>query len=695
MSAADDHPTARPPEPFELERWFATPDRSAWSARIEQELGGRPPQSLVTRTADGLEIQPLYTRLDLPDGLPQLPGELPRIRGNVLPTAEPTSPDIAVVAAPDSDPQALRLELEHGGATTVLIEAGDANHHALPALLRGLDLERSAVGLSAGRAALPAAASLLAEAMRQGAPLRALRGWLGIDPLGTLAACGSLPFALDTALRHLAEAIAWAEQGVGAGLRVATIDSTVYHEAGAGDGQELGFAIATAVDLLRDLEARGLDPDAVARRTAFVLRLGCDFFTGIAKLRAARWAWSRVCETCGLGEEAQRMFVIARTSQRVLTRRDRWVNMLRTTASTFAALTGGADVVVPTAFDALSDAQSELGRRIARNTPIILTAESGLHQVLDPAGGSYFLESLTERLAEEAWSTLQDLERDGGMARALLEGRVAPRIAPIHERRSRLVATRKLAITGVSEFPWLDEPSAAAAAPASATPAPQRTEHSDDTSRALAAVTTLAAQPGPQPGPRSDLFKALTLAARDGVSLDALTRALREGELTAQPHAAEATAPALAAHRLAAPFEALRDASDALLFDEKHGGARPRVTVLGLGTRDTFQARATWIENLFAVAGLEVEFHDTEPAASGAPVARIGCVCGSDAAYETLAVPAARTLREAGCRRVVLAARPGANEAALREAGVTDFAYLGCDVVALLSSLWTELEHHP
>jgi methylmalonyl-CoA mutase len=299
--------------------------------------------------------------------------------------------------------------------------------------------------------------------------------------------------------------------------------------------------------------------------------------------------------------------VHAVSSPRTLTERDPWVNMLRVTTQVFAAVLGGADLVTPASFDEALGPPSPLGRRTARNTALVLREESHLGRVVDPAAGSYYLESVTDALAREAWTRFQALEREGGVASALDSGALAARLDAAWKKRVAAIGKRKEAITGVSEFANLDEAHL----------------------------------------PRTPLG------------------------LSSSP----AAAPALPQHRDAEPFEVLRTRVDAL------GVRAPDVLLLTLGPPAEHRGRAGYATAFFATAGLRTR-ESTVPAQ-----AAIAVLCGSDERYATEAADAARALREAGASSVVLAGRPGALEAALREAGVGAFIFVGCDVAATLNDL--------
>jgi methylmalonyl-CoA mutase len=426
------------------------------------------------------------------------------------------------------------------------------------------------------------------------------------------------------------------------------------------------------------MTAAGLDVDAAARQILFSFSLGTHHFLAISKLRAARSLWSRVVEASGGSPESGAMRIHARTSERVLTRRDPYVNLLRNTVGVFAAGLGGAESITSAPFDALLGPPDLFSRRIARNTLLILQEEAHLNRVIDPAGGSWFLDRLTQQIAEKGWEVFQQIERQGGMAAALQSGWIAGQIESAFSPRAKNIARRKEGITGVSEFPDAYE---------------QRVTRS---ALDLAALRTAVA-------------KRIAQRRRDPPSLEAISTSVERMTAAVAAAAEGATIGQLAAafgfhsesieivplelRSFAEPFEELRDASDA--WQTTHG-RRPTVFLANMGPVSHFTARATYARNFFEAGGFEVTggdgFQDAEAAANACAKsgARIAVICSSDKLYPDLVPQVAAKLKSAGVRSVVLAGNPGANEQAWRTAGVDRFIFIKCDVLATLRELLAE-----
>ncbi len=457
------------------------------------------------------------------------------------------------------------------------------------------------------------------------------------------------------------------------------VDTSPYHDAGATAAQDIALGMATAVAYLRTMTAAGLDIDSAVGQILFRMGLGTHHFLAIAKLRAARAVWSRVVEACGASPASGAMKLHARVSNRVLTRRDPYVNLLRNTVAAFAAGLGGADVITSAPFDVLTGLPDGFSRRVARNTVLVMQEEANLHRVVDPAGGSWFLDQLTEQLAEKSWEIFQQIERQGGVAAALESGWVSQQINAAYEPRARNIAQRKEGITGVSEFPDITEQQVVRSAPdlsALRSTAAARTA----ASRQVAELQDLKSS--------GDVMQGLVAAAEKGASIGRMADALGFGATIAK------TIQPLHLRTFAEPFEQLRDASDA--WQAVHA-VRPRVFLANMGPPAHHSGRAGYAKNFFEAGGFEVignsGFGDAEAAqaAFAESQAEVAVICSSDALYPEFVPLVAPRLKQAGARSVVLAGAPGENEAAWREAGVDRFIFIKCNVLETLRDLLREL----
>ncbi|MFF7370721.1 methylmalonyl-CoA mutase family protein [Streptomyces tricolor] len=449
--------TVLPDDGLSLAAEFPDATHEQWQRLVEGVLrksgkefsGAAAEDALSTTLEDGLRTRPLYTARDsAPD--PGLPGFAPFVRGSRPEGTSRSGWDVRQRHTALTD-GAVLADLENGGTSLWLVLGeGGIPVAELDRALDGVYLDLAPVVLDAGRDTEQAAEALLRRYAEQGVAAEAVRGNLGGDPLGYEARTGTpLGFAPYAALaKRCAEGYP--------GLRALTVDALPYHEAGGSAAQELGASLATGVAYLRELTEAGLGVEQAAAQLEFRYAATADQFLTIAKLRAARRLWARVAEVCGApGAGAQVQHVV--TSPVMMTRRDPWVNMLRATVATLAAGVGGADSVTVLPFDHALGLPDAFARRIARNTSTILIEESHLARVIDPAGGSWYVERLTAELAEAAWQFFRSIERDGGQPAVLRSGRLRTDLATTWAERSKRLAKRREPITGVSEFPLLAE----------------------------------------------------------------------------------------------------------------------------------------------------------------------------------------------------------------------------------------------
>ncbi|MER6735185.1 methylmalonyl-CoA mutase family protein [Streptomyces puniciscabiei] len=447
--------TVLPDDGLSLAAEFPDATHEQWQRLVEgvlrksgKEVSGEAAEdALSTTLEDGLRTRPLYTARDAaPD--PGLPGFAPYVRGSRPEGNTAGGWDVRQRHSALTE-GAVLADLENGGTSLWLVLGeGGIPLDGLGRALEGVYLDLAPVVLDAGRDTERAAEALLRLCADNGVDAKAVRGDLGGDPLGYEARTGTpLDFAPYAAL-----AARCAEQYPG--LRALTVDALPYHEAGGSAAQELGASLATGVAYLRELTEAGLSVEQAAGQLEFRYAATADQFLTIAKLRAARRLWARVAEVCG-APGAQVQHVV--TSPVMMTRRDPWVNMLRTTVATLAAGVGGADSVTVLPFDHALGLPDTFARRIARNTSTILIEESHLARVIDPAGGSWYVEQLTDQLAQAAWEFFRTIERDGGQAAVLRSGRLRTDLATTWAERSKKLAKRREPITGVSEFPLLTE----------------------------------------------------------------------------------------------------------------------------------------------------------------------------------------------------------------------------------------------
>jgi len=681
-----------------LAELFDRPSLDDWRQIATASLKGRPLERLTVKTHEGLEIAPIATPDDS-NADPGYPGQQPFVRGRTAHGPGPSGWEVCQRvghADPKIAADLAKEELSRGANSVWLVfdrTTRTADDHAdrqlgggirltdvrdLGSFFDHVDVPITPFHVAAGGSFAAVAAILVAAARRQKIGPRELLGSLDCDPLGALVTDGVLPLGIDGSLDLLAEIAHWAEKHAPE-LRTITVSTLPYHMAGANAVQELSFALATGIEYLRNLNDRGFQPGNVCRQIGFRHAVGRDLFMEAAKLRACRRVWARAADACGVAEEDRGAPIHAIASPRTLTTRDPWVNSLRTTAGAFAAAVGGADILTVLPFDAAIGESEELARRIATNSQTILREESHIGRVVDPGGGSWYLEKLTDELAHAAWAHFQAIEARGGMTSALLDGSIADELSKSHTARVRMVATRREAVTGVSSFPNIHETPLQRERPAAPETSPSEVQ---------GPTTELAHLFKAANAPTGDgsVFTIAIDAAEAGATVSQLAAALRA---TRQPTLMQP----LPAHRDAEIFESLRDASDLWL---EENGVRPRVFLANMGPVPDHKPRATFAANFVEAGGIEALGNDgfaTPEEAAEAFVAAdtaMAVICSSDARYPDLVPELARMLEERGARTVLVAGKPGEHETAWRSAGVTGFIHIGCDQYRMLVDLLEE-----
>jgi methylmalonyl-CoA mutase len=612
---------------------FPPAGREQWLELVARLLKGAPfERRLVAKTADGLDIQPLY------EGHPQAPGLAGRKPGEWEIVQRIDHPDPAAANAEarhDRDNGATGLSLVFAGAVGAYGYGLAAGEAAIARALEGIALDAPglAVELDGGTQAEEAARSIVSLLRRRGMPAGAANVRFGIDPLGTMATIGAAPLPWSEAALRFGRNIA---DLAGAGIKgpFAVADGRVVHNAGGSEVQELGFVLAVATSYLQALEACGIGLDAARAMISFRLAADADQFLTIAKFRALRRLWGRVEEACGLTPAPA--LVTAETAWRMMTRRDPYVNMLRATIAVFAAGLGGADAVTVLPFTLARGLPDRFARRIARNTQLVLLAESHLAKVEDATAGAGVIEDLTDQLGQAAWALFQEIERTGGAAAALEQGLIQNKVAAVRNERQAALARRADVLTGTSDFADLEEPGVA-----------------------VLAVAPIAVPPPPT---------AVTLEPLAPLRLGEPFEQLRDA--SDRTLAETGARPKVFLANLGLPAEFSRRASYAKNFFEAGGIAALTNDGFAPPSPPGAEARTDF-------AALVAAFKN-----SGAALA---CLCASDEVYAREAIAAANALTEAGAAHLYYAGRP-AKEAELAAAGIGTFIHAGCNALTVLQA---------
>ena len=708
---------------------FLPPDLARWEAEVRRLLKGADfDKKMVTETLAGIRVSPLYTGADTED-LPWLesrPGQAPFVRGaraeGYLTTPWLVAQELLLPTC-DEFNAALRGDLAKGqtAVNLVLDKAGqdrlDPDRAATGTIglegtslasladleigLAGIGLARLPLLIQAGPAALPTAALLLAHWNKQEIRLEALQGCLGFDPAAELARRGSLPLSLEQSYRELGILTRWA-LGCAPGVRTLPVVEDPWHEGGADSVLSLGLTLAAAVQQLRAMEQEGIAVEEAASRVQFHLSIGSDFFLEIAKIRALRLLWHDILAAAGCGEQAGLMTIHARTSRRTRTARDPHVNLLRVTTQAMSAVLGGVDSLHVGSFDEAAGRADDFSRRLARNLHLILARECHLDQVADPAGGSYYVESLTAGLARSAWKVFQEVERGGGVIAALQSGWIQKQIAAVADARAEKLAVRERILVGTNQYANPGELDRAIDVPDFAELHRSRSAQVlgvrplEKGQHYTATLTLLETAWTSDP---DRVLPLLAEAAVHGATLGELAASLgrASGSGPDSGPIAGPTVGAIGSRRDAEPFEILRRRVQGLSAGRP---AAARVFFACLGDFACYMPRLEFTRRFFAVGGFQVLaerfFTEAEAAARAARESGAGTaiLVGLDDTYGELAGPTVAALQ--GLEpppRIMLAGRPAGLTEPLEQAGVEEFLHTRSNVLEVLARLAESLEN--
>ncbi len=457
---------------LDLREEFPPPSLEAWKQAVVDSLKGADyDKVMLTKTYEGITLKPIYTKEDVRglDFTDALPGEAPNQRGNGLEgfsnlgwkvAQAQTNPDLNALNREILDElsrglSAVNLVLKHDDFPGGIVIRGAED---LATVLKGVDLKAAPLMTQLDMDD-PDLFGWLEEFCRQtNQNLSELDGCLGYDPTGEFARKGFLNLPLEEVWNRVSAAVTHRVEKAPR-LRCLSLDATVYAASGASSAQELALALSTAIGYIQGLQAGGWEIDKIAPLFQVKLSLGSNLFMEIAKIRAFRMLWSEMIKAFGGGEASRRIWIHGKTSTFNKSVYDLYVNLLRTGTEGFAGVIAGVDSLEIDRFDAtLVDQASEFSRRLARNQQLILAEEAHLSKVADPAGGCYYIESLTSELAHQAWKIMQEIEAGGGMVRGLKAGTIHALIDAVAQARIDAVHKRRDVFVGVNMYANPDDP---------------------------------------------------------------------------------------------------------------------------------------------------------------------------------------------------------------------------------------------
>ncbi len=663
------------------------PTRADWERQAEKELRGRPLSDLDWHTQEGITVHPLYDESDLKgvDHLGTYPGLPPFVRGPRatmyagrpwtirqyagFSTAEESNAfyrkalaagqqgisvafDLATHRGYDSDHPRVIGDVGKAGVAIDSVED-------MKILFDGIPLEKVSVSMTMNGAVIPVMAMFIVTAEEQGVSREQLSGTIQNDILKEFMVRNTYIYPPEPSMRIVADIIEFTAKEM---PRFNSISISGYHmqEAGATLVQELAFTLADGKEYVKAALSRGLDVDRFAPRLSFFFAIGMNFFMEIAKLRAARLLWDRIMREFAPKDPRSRMLrTHCQTSGVSLQAQDPYNNIVRTAFEALAAVLGGTQSLHTNAFDEAIALPTEFSARIARNTQLILQNETGITHVVDPLGGSYYVERLTHEMAEEAWKLIEEIDAMGGMTKAVASGMPKLRIEEAAARRQAAIDRGEEVIVGVNRFrPEREEPVEILEIDNTAVREAQirRLEKIRATRDAAAVEKALAALEEVARSGEGNLLEAAIEAARARATVGEITMAMEKVFGRHEAEVQTLSGVYGAAYEGDADFAAIQREVERFAEEE---GRRPRMLVVKLG-QDGHDRGAKVIATAFADIGFDVDvgplFQTPEEAAQDAidnDVHVIG-VSSQAAGHKTLAPALVEELKKRGAEDIIV-----------------------------------------
>ncbi len=695
-----------------LKNDFTPPTYDQWKQVVINDLKGADfDKKLITKTYENINLNPIYTKSDLENltFTDNLPGFENYVRGL---KSSGYLKDGWQLAQQFNTPDAevfnttIKLELEKGlNSVSFAIDLAsqkglDADYakaeevgknglsisglNSLTRALNGIDITKYPVNVFTGFSSLPFLMLFAAYCKNENIDPAKVTGCIYANPIGFMLLNGKMPITVEKALDELKLSLEFAKKQF-PNIKVINSCGFSLNSAGASAVQELAFVFAGVVEYVNAMVLRGMVAEDVFNQIRVTFGISSFYFMEVAKLRAAKLLWSNLVRAFELDPEKYKMFVHARTSTYNQTKYDPYVNMLRTTTEAFSAIVGGIDSLHTNAFDEEFNIPDEFSRRIARNTQIILKEESQLAKLVDPAGGSYYVEKLTDEIANSSWKLLQEVEKQGGMFAAIQNNFVQNEIKKTSDLRIADLAKRKSILVGTNMYANMKETLPEQKTFDKAAFVKKRAEYLQKfrvcgtNKKNAAIIEKLNKLVNSQ---SAELFETGVSAFVEGATLGEVVNTLHAGieeSVTIYP---------LHLYKLAGIFEELRDIAEN--YKTKNGFA-PKLFLATMGPVKQHKGRADFSRGFFEVAGFDVIYPNSLNTSEEAieallkSEAKAVVICSTDDTYPEIVPAFMQELKSKNSEiLVVLAGYPKEQIEAHKEAGVNEFIYLGCDACSLL-----------
>ncbi len=447
---------------------FAPVSTQEWMDKITADLKGADfDKKLVWRTNEGFNVRPFYRSEDLEEVkyLDSLPGEFPYVRGTKKDNSWLVRQDIKAVDAVAANEKALDVLTKGvnslGFTFCKKVEDFDAE---IEKVLKGIALEEVEVNFSTTHGSKKLLKAFVAYLKKNNVDLTKVKGSVNFDTLGCLTSTGKACHTFEELFAHAKDVVEAGKELPN--FKVICANAKLFNNAGSSIVQELAFGLSLGNEYLAKLVEQGVSADDAASTIKFNFGVGGNYFMEIAKLRAARMLWATIVKSYSpASDESTKMAIHCETSQWNKTVYDPYVNMLRTQTEAMSASLGGADSLTVQPFDTIYKETDKFSERIARNQQLLLKEESHFDKITDPSAGSYYIENLTNSIAEQAWALFVEVEAKGGYTEALKAGFIQSTVKETADKRKKAVATRRENLLGTNQFPNFSEKVASAIQP--------------------------------------------------------------------------------------------------------------------------------------------------------------------------------------------------------------------------------------
>ncbi|MEG1071109.1 MAG: methylmalonyl-CoA mutase family protein [Akkermansia sp.] len=667
---------------------FSPASYADWrEAAIAALKGANFDKALFTKLVDGITLNPIYNKSDISDLKETAPGQFPYRRGTKELGYAKTPWEVAQSIAaktPEEFNEALLHDLQSGlDAVNIQLNCKCGLKFRKQAdwatALNGVKLDCLPVYITPGSCGISNFAAYINEYESRGYDFAKMSGGVLYDPIGKAVTKGSLcgGKGLCAYYDQMATMTKWAIKHAPK-MQTIGVSGLPYHDSGASVFEEVSAMLATAVAYLRAMEERGLTVDEIVSHMRFTVGIGANIFLEIAKIRALRQLWASIVVTCGGSEENAKIKLHARTSGWTMSKVDPWVNMLRGTTQAFSAIMGGVDSIDVLPFDAAVRRPDEFSRRIARNVQMVLQGECNLDKAVDPAGGSWYIEALTDQVARTTWDMFQGIEKDGGIAAALKAGSIQAKVNATAAKRYELADQRRQGIVGVNRYVNLVE---------------QALEVPADEAKACCGHGHCHKGADVQLPEVKMCMCSIRQSVKDGNASCLINKALCEQSTCTCDEAF--TIEALPMRRLSERFESLLAKASAWQMTK---GSRPSVYFANMGLLRQHKPRADFSRDFLSAGGIEAIYpagaNTPEEAAQGA--AASGCnvcvICSTDDTYPEIVPAFCKAMKALKPDMMIcLAGYPKDFVETFKEAGVDVFIHVKANCYQTIETIQTKI----